>query len=95
MLFRSIDVQTVFENFLKSKGRLRDGRGYQRLIQKEFKVSNFEESLLGHTLLSFQTGFKYQMVFTTADSDNCSCNWLIKRFIVLRKLWSHDFDREA
>lgn len=41
----NVDVQSVFENFLKSKGRVSDGRGYQKLIQKEFKVSNFEEML--------------------------------------------------
>lgn len=41
-----IDVQLALENFLKSKGRVSDGRTYIELIKQEFKISNFEKLLV-------------------------------------------------
>jgi hypothetical protein len=38
----NIDLQSVYENFIKSKGRVRDGIEYQNLVQTEFKVSSLE-----------------------------------------------------
>ena len=40
-----IDIRKIVDNFIRSKGRIRDGRRYQRLIQKEFKVGSFDKLL--------------------------------------------------
>ena len=40
-----IDILSVVDTFIRSKGRIRDGRRYQRLIQKEFKVGSFDKLL--------------------------------------------------
>ena len=40
-----IDILNVVDSFIRSKGRIKDGRRYQRLIQKEFKVGSFDTLL--------------------------------------------------
>lgn len=40
-----IDILNVVDSFIRSKGRIKDGRRYQRLIQKEFKVGSFDKLL--------------------------------------------------
>lgn len=40
-----IDILSVVDSFIRSKGRIKDGRRYQRLIQKEFKVGSFDKLL--------------------------------------------------
>lgn len=42
----SIDIQKVFESFLKYKGHTEDGKTYINLIKNEFKVAGFEKFLL-------------------------------------------------
>jgi len=42
----SIDIIQVVDNFIRSKGKIRDGRRYQKLIQQEFKVGSFDSLLI-------------------------------------------------
>ena len=39
---KNVDLQLIFETFLKSKGKVTDGEQYVKLIQKEFKIDDFE-----------------------------------------------------
>ena len=42
------DINTiikVIDNFIRSKGRIKDGRRYQKLVQQEFKVGSFDNLL--------------------------------------------------
>jgi hypothetical protein len=41
----SIDIFKVVDRFIRSKGRIRDGRRYQKLVQQEFKVGSFDNLL--------------------------------------------------
>ena len=41
----SIDIFKVVDSFIRSKGRIRDGRRYQKLVQQEFKVGSFDNLL--------------------------------------------------
>jgi len=40
-----IDIIKVIDNFIRSKGRIKDGRRYQKLVQQEFKVGSFDNLL--------------------------------------------------
>ena len=42
---QQFDVQKVLERMLRLRGKVADGQGYIKLIQKEFKIENFERWL--------------------------------------------------
>ena len=60
----NINIQEVFENFIKIKGSTADGQKYINLIKKEFGINNFE-----HTLLKIKTSYIQSMNYFSANRE--------------------------
>lgn len=65
----SVDVQKVFENFLKLKGSVASGQTYINLIKKEFRVQNFE-GMLNSIKTKFVEAMSYYAAWREWDVDS-------------------------